>query len=122
MGGGFVGLSAFLGDAQGGEECSEPVAAAVTSAVPSVREAGGVDHTVIGQGRGGIPVLGWGFGERICHDVSGDAAVGREVQHVPGVVIEPADDIGIGRVGESDVREIGLPEFVRAVRGEATPG
>jgi hypothetical protein len=75
-------------------------------------EAGGVDHAVIGQCRRGQPVLVRGGGERCYHGPAGDAGVGGGVQQVPGVVIEPGDDLHVGAVREPEVGEVGLPGLV----------
>ena len=44
------------------------------------------------------------------------------MEQEPRVVVEPADDLHVGAVGEEHVGEVGLPEFVRAVCGEPDPG
>jgi hypothetical protein len=36
-----------------------------------------------------------------------------EVQHVAGVVVQPAHDLGIGAAGEPTVGEVRLPALVR---------
>jgi hypothetical protein len=52
------------------------------------------------------------------HDGAGDPVMAGQVQDVPGVVIEPAQDLGVGagaaiRAGEPVVGEVGLPALVR---------
>ena len=55
------------------------------------------------------------FGQGCC-------GVDGEAQHFSGVVIDPTDDLRIGAISQGDVGEVGLPELVRAVGGEASPG
>lgn len=41
---------------------------------------------------------------------------------VAGVVVDPAEDLGVGASGEPPVGEVGLPAFVGLVGGEADVG
>jgi hypothetical protein len=85
-------------------------------------QSGGEDHAVVGQG-GGRNALGlMGFAERIQDDGSGDAAVRGDRACVAGVVVEPAEDFGVGLVGEAPVGEVGLPAFVGLFGGEPDVG
>lgn len=54
-----------------------------------------------------------GFVKGVTNDVPGDTAMGRDVEGVSGVVIEPGDGLGVGAVGQVDVGEVRLPGFVR---------
>ena len=75
-------------------------------------EAGGEDHPVVGQGGGGHPVGVAGLAEDVDHDRAGDPGVGGDRQGVAGVVIDPAQDLDVGAVGEAGVGEVGLPALV----------
>lgn len=55
-------------------------------------------------------------------DYSGDAVVGGDGERVAGVVVEPAQDFGVGLVGEPPVGEVGLPAFIGLLGGEADVG
>jgi hypothetical protein len=57
-------------------------------------------------------LLGCGLPEGVEHDPAGDVAVGRDVQGVAGVVVEPGDGLGVAAVSEPVVGEVGLPGFV----------
>ena len=107
----------FLGDAQGVELVFEGVAAA-----PAAGQAGGVDHAVVGQGRGREPVFG-GAGQERGHDGGdGERFEGGAGEQVAGVVIEEVQDLGVGSVGQGPVGEVGLPAFVGLVGFEAVQG
>ena len=60
-------------------------------------QAGGEHHAVVGQRRRGRPVQGDRGAEGVHHDGAGDAAVGGDRQGVAGVVVEPGQDLGVGR-------------------------
>ena len=106
-----AGVAVLLGDAQGGEEAFEVVAA--------VGESGGVDRSVVGQGGGGQSVGGGGVGEAGDDVGAGDAAVGGAGQQVSGVIVEPVEDFDVGAVGQGPVGEVGLPGLVGLAGGEA---
>jgi hypothetical protein len=53
-----------------------------------------------------------GGGERGDDDRAGDAAVGGDRQGVARVVVDDAQDLCVGAVGEAVVGEVGLPAFV----------
>ena len=91
----------FLFDPELGEEGLEVVAAASAAG-----EAGGVDEPVVGQDRGGIPVLGCGGVEAGDHGFAGDAALDGDGEGVAGVVVEPGEDLGVGAIGEAPVEEV----------------
>ena len=65
---------------------------------------------------------GTGFAEGGTHDRAGDAAVGGDRQRVAGVVVDPAQDFGVGVIGEPPVGEVGLPAFVGLFGGEPDVG
>jgi hypothetical protein len=48
--------------------------------------------------------------------------VRRHAQRVPGMVIQPGQDLGIGPAGERVVGEVGLPALVRLLSGEPDAG
>ena len=103
-GGRVVRPGVLLDDAEAVEKVFEAVAATLAAG-----EAGGEDHPVVGQ-RGGRDAVGFeGFGERVDDDRAGDAAVGGDRDGVAGVVVEPAEDLDVGAVGEAPVGEVGLP-------------
>jgi hypothetical protein len=72
----------------------------------------------VGQRRGRDAVSGDGGAELGQHDRTGDAAVRGDPQGVPGVVIQPGQDLAAGPVGERVVGEVGLPALVRQLGGE----
>jgi len=116
---GVAGLAVLLPDFQ--------AAQLVLQAVAAADEPGRVDGPVIGQCGGRDAVLLAGIAERGQHDGAGDPDVGGQVQHVPGVVIQPAQDLGIGAraaagPGEPVVGEVGLPALVRLLGGEPQVG
>ena len=65
---------------------------------------------------------GGGGAEGGQHDAPGDPQVRGHAQGVPGVVIEPGQDLGAGAVGEGVLGEVGLPEFVGLLGGEPQVG
>jgi hypothetical protein len=67
-------------------------------------------------------MCGNGFLERVQDNRSGDAAVGGDRERVAGVVVEPGQDFGVGRVGEPPVGEVGLPAFVGLVGSQTDVG
>src|SRR5699024_4193832 len=85
------GFAVLLGDAVEGQEGLEGVAGAFGQAAASAGVAGGVDHSVVGQGGGGVAVRCGGVGEGVSDDASGDAQVGGQVGEEPRVVVEPAN-------------------------------
>jgi hypothetical protein len=88
LGLGVAGLAVLLPDFQ--------AAQLVLQAVAAADEPGRVDGPVVRQCGGRDAVLLAGSAERGQHDGAGDPDVGGQVQHVPGVVIQPAQDLGIG--------------------------
>jgi hypothetical protein len=58
-------------------------------------------------------VLGDGRAELPGHVRAGDGGVGGDAQGVPGVVIQPGQDLGAGAAGERVVGDVGLPALVR---------
>jgi len=114
-GGGVVGSGVLLDDVPVAELLLEAVAAALAAVAG---QSDGVDHPVVGQGRGWNAVLTCGFAERALDDRGGDPGVRGHVQGVAGAVVEPADDLDIGTwaavgTGESVVGEVRLPGLVR---------
>jgi len=67
-------------------------------------------------------VGGTGFAEFGEHDGAGDAAVGGDREGVAGVVVEPAQDLDMGVIGEPPVGEVGLPAFVGLLGGKPDVG
>ena len=88
LGLGVERMPVLLGDAQGGQQVLEGVAAAA--------EAGGAGAPVAGQGRRGQPVSVASLQERVDDDFAGDRGMGAAAQQVAGVVVEPVDDLGAG--------------------------
>jgi len=83
---------------------------------------GGEDGAVVGHdGRRGAEV-GEGVGERLDDVVAAHGGVGAAGQDEPGVVVEDVEDLRVGVIGEVPVGDVGLPEFVGLVGGEAFPG
>ena len=72
--------------------------------------------------RAGDPVGLDRCGEGVDDDWAGDAAVGGDRERVAGVVVDPAQDLGVGAVSEAVVGEVGLPGFVGLVGLEADVG
>jgi hypothetical protein len=68
------------------------------------------------RGRGAMP--GHGGAEGGQHDRPGNPGVGGQVQHIPGMIIQPADDLRVAAISQSQVGEVRLPAFVRQVRLE----
>ena len=98
---GWFGLPFFCRTPRFAQLGFEGVAAAAAAGEP-----GGVDHAVVGQVEAGAPwaapaarnaastagpVTGWWRGHR---------------QRVPGMVIEPGQDLGVGAAGEPVVGEV----------------
>ena len=70
----------------------------------------------------GMPCWAMALRNSLSDDGAGDAAVGGDRERVAGVVVEPAQDLDVGAVGEPPVGEVGLPAFVGLVGGEADVG
>jgi hypothetical protein len=92
----------------------EAVAAALAA-----RESGGEDHAVVGERGGRNTVRFRGFLELGDDDATIDAAVGSDPQREPGVVVKPAEDLGVAAIDEAVVGEVGLPRLIRQLRREA---
>ena len=69
-----------------------------------------------------MPWFGNGFGEFVDNDGPGDAAVGGDRECVAGVIVDPAQNFGVGAVGEGPVGEVSLPEFVGLFGGKTDVG
>ena len=110
----MVRPAVLLDDAEAVEEVFEPVAAASAAG-----QAGGEHHSVVGQRRRRHTVCFQGVREHVDDDVAGHPAVGGDRDRRAGVVIDPAQDLHLGAVGETPVGEIGLPALVRQVSLEA---
>ena len=54
--------------------------------------------------------------------VAADDGVGAAGQQQPGVVVEDVEDFHVGAIGEAPVGDVGLPEFVGLVGGQAFSG
>ena len=67
-------------------------------------------------------MLGCGRGEGVGDCFPGNTGVCGEVQQVSGVVVEPADDLGVVPGSQCPVGEVGLPGLVRAVGLEPDEG
>ncbi len=67
-------------------------------------------------------MLSAGLVERGDDDGAGDSPVGGDRQRVAGAVVEPGDDLDGGAVCQRPVAEVGLPELVGQVGGEARIG
>lgn len=63
-----------------------------------------------------------GLREGGADDWAGDAVVCGDAECVSGVVVDEAEDLGVGAVGEVPVGEVGLPGFVGEGRFEADIG
>lgn len=114
LGLGVVGSAVLLHDAQDREFAFEGVVAA--------SESGGEDESVVGQ-RGGGDAVGVAGGTELGDDVgSGDRGVGGAADQEPGVVVDEAQDLDVGAVGEGDAGEVRLPAFVRQVSFEPEVG
>jgi hypothetical protein len=109
-GGRMVRTAVLLGDPEPAQFGLEAVAAAAAAGEP-----GGEHHPVVGQRRGGRPVLGDGGAEGVDHDGARDPAVGGDGQGVAGVVIQPGQDLGVGAGAQRVVGEVGLPHLVGLV-------
>ena len=67
-------------------------------------------------------MAGNGIAEFVQDDRAGDAPVCGDREGVAGVVVDPAEDFGVGVIGEPPVGEVGLPAFVGLFGGEADVG
>jgi hypothetical protein len=67
---------------------------------------GGKHHAVVSQRRGWDAAGGNSFAEFGQHDGAGDAAVGGDRQCVAGVVVDPAEDLDVGAIGEPPVGDV----------------
>ncbi len=112
-----AGLAVFLLDVQAAQFVLEAVAAAAAAGEP-----GGEHHAVAGQRGGRDAVLGDRGAERLDHDRAGDRQVAGHPQGVPGVVIQPGQDLGVGAVGQRVVGEVGLPQLVRLLGDDPQVG
>src|SRR5580700_797780 len=117
-----VRAAVLLGGAEPAQLVLEGVAAAAAAG-----KARGVDHAVIGQRGGRDAVAGAGGAEGLQHDRAGDPLVRGQVQHEPGMVIEPADDLGVGTgasawPGEPVVGEVRLPALAGQLGLESDVG
>jgi hypothetical protein len=63
-----------------------------------------------------------GRSERGHHVVATHPLEDRAGEQVAGVIVEPADDLNLARVGKSPVGEVGLPDLVWRGSLEADPG
>ena len=104
----------LLADAQVREQVLEAVATA--------GEARRVDRAIVREGGGGPAISIAGGGERGDHVIAGDPPEGGAGEQVPGMVVEPADDLDLAPVGEAPVREVGLPDLVGRRGLEPDPG
>jgi len=110
---GMAGAAVLLLHSEPSQISLEAVAAAL-AAGESCRE----DQPVISQCGGGNAVGGNG-GPELGHDSEpADPAVGGNPQRIPGVVIQPGQDLAISPVRERVVSEIGLPALVRQLSSE----
>lgn len=104
LGLGVAGGSVLLVDAEQRQEVFDGVARAA--------EAGGGDAAVVGQraGRGAVLV---DSGEEGGDDVvTADGSMGGAGEQVAGVVVEPGQDLDVGRVLKAPVAEVRLPHLV----------
>ena len=76
----------------------------------------------VGEGGGGSPVPGAGGAEGFQDDGPGDPGVGGDRQRIPGVVIDPGQDLGFLPGGELPVDEIRLPALVGQLGREPDAG
>ncbi len=97
----------LLDHAEAAQFVLQGIAAALTPG-----EAGGEHQAVIGQGGGRDAIGCAASAERFQHDRAGDRLVRRDPEGIPGVVIQPGQDLGITSVGQRPVREAGLPALV----------
>jgi hypothetical protein len=67
-------------------------------------------------------VNGDGVAERVDHDLAGDGPVRGDRDGVAGVVVDEAQDLGVGAVAEAVVGEVGLPALIRELGCEAHIG
>ena len=70
----------------------------------------------------GIPWVSTALRNSSSDDGAGDAAVGGDRERVAGVVIEPAEDLHMGAVGQPPVGEVGLPALIGLLGGEPDVG
>ena len=121
-GGGVVGAGVLLVDVEAAELGLQTVAAALAAG-----EAGGEDHAVVGQRRGGEAVFDDRLSEAGDDQGAGDGGVGGDAQGVAGTVVEPGQDLDVGTwptvgTGQPVVGEVGLPALVGEVCLEAGVG
>ena len=108
------GCPVLLADAEVGKQVLEPVAPA--------GEARRVHRSVVGE-RGRRPaVLVARRSERRHHVVATDSGAGSQAQQVPGVVVQPVDDLDLSAVRETPMGEVGLPHLVGRRGLEPDPG
>ena len=67
-------------------------------------------------------MVGNGVAEFGKDDGAGDAHVCGDGQGVAGVVVDPAQDFGVGVISEPPVGEVGLPALIGLFGGEADVG
>jgi hypothetical protein len=113
LGLGMPGRPVLLPDAEVGEQVLEPVA--------TTGEPGRVDGAVVSERRGRPAVLLASRDERGHHVVAGDPPEGGDGEQEAGVVVEPADDLDLGAVGQAPVGEVRLPQLVGCRGLEADP-
>jgi hypothetical protein len=65
---------------------------------------------------------GHGGAERGQHDGPGDPVVRGQCQRIPGMVIQPGQDLGAGAAGQRVVGEVRLPALVGQLSLEAYVG
>lgn len=87
-----------------------------------MREPGGEDHSVVGQGGVRDAVFVDGCAKRGYNDRTGDWLVSSDRQRVTGVVIEPGQDFGVVAIGETVVGKVRLPGLVGLFSGKANVG
>jgi hypothetical protein len=107
-------MPGLLGDAEGGQQVLEGVAAAA--------EAGGAGAPVVRERRRGQPVSVAGLQERVDDDLAGDRGVGAAAQQVAGMAVKPVNDLRAGPAGGGPVGEVGLPALVGLGGLEAPAG
>jgi hypothetical protein len=114
---GWFGLPFFCLIPQAAQLGFQGVASAFAAGEP-----GSEDQAVAGEGGGRGPVAGGGVAEGGQHGRAGDPDAGGDRQGVPGVVIQPGQDLRVSAAGERVVGEVGLPAFVRHVGLEPDVG
>ena len=101
LGLGVAGRSVLLADAEQREE--------VLKRVASATEPGGIDPAVIGEGAGRRPVTLQALKERAHDRVAGDWLVRGAPQQIPGVVIQPVQDLHVSTVSQPPVQAGPVP-------------